>query len=304
MKNFGVEMYRFTDCDRERARYVNMLHLDTDLGVARPKMDRIVKFMGRWGYTVDVESDLRLYNDREMFLTGRDTDMLVLGSDAARRASAYYVLWCVGAGWFGIMPYWDVLWYDTGRVPEPNTERLKPHMGSVSPPLCSGPQFALDGICLAHAHIRRRDDKLALLGAYASMLGDIEGHITGLMPRARKMRSMSKKFEAFKTKVVKDRNGGPDIGLFFAALDVLRDSRNAGIHLVKNMPPAQVDRKRRRNEALLAYFERLADIYRRPLWPPVVSSRADSYLVNKWEFTLAHMAATWLAEYSELSVGS
>ena len=90
MKNFEVKMYSFADDRRERDRYVNILHLGTDLGAARPEMDRIVRRMEKWGYGVEYKTGLGLSNDREMILAGIDTDMLILGSDAARHASAHY----------------------------------------------------------------------------------------------------------------------------------------------------------------------------------------------------------------------
>lgn len=300
MVNFEAEMYRFADDRRERARYVNVLHLGTDLGAARPEMDRIVESMKNWGYVAKIKPDLILSNDRKMLLACSDTDVLVLGSDAARHASADYVLRCMRAGWFGIVPHWDVLWYGADSVTEPHTEQPKPHAGRVSQPLYSGRKFALDGICLVHSHIRRRDDEFAMRGAYVSMLREIEGYINGLVKNAWKINSMDEKFKAFKDKVTNDGHSGSDVRLFFAALDILRNSRNAGVHLVRGLPPAQVKKRRERSEKLAADFDMLANAYNRPLWPPIVSSLDDSHLINKWEFGVAHMAATWLEEYSRL----
>lgn len=50
-----------------------------------------------------------------------------------------------------------------------------------------------------------------------------------------------------------------------AARPKVRDSGNLGIHLAKNLPPGQIDKKRRRNAALHACFSRLVDICRQPL---------------------------------------
>ena len=302
MENFEAEMYSFADDKRERDRYVNMLHLGTDLNSVLPKMDRIVRYMRKLGYEVEHKRDSGPSNDREMFLAGIDTDMLILGSDAARHASARYMLWCVGAGWFGIVPYWDMLWYGTDYQQEVSEKWLKQHhMGPSALPLFSGPKFALDAVCLAHAHIRRRYDSSALRGVYVDMMREIEGRINGLVKGAWKVRNAAERIEKFKTKVANDGHSGPDVELFFAALDVLRNSRNDGAHMIKGLPQAEVNKKIRRSDALMADFDRLATTHGRPFRPPIASSKADSHFADKWESSLAHMAVAWLGEYSGLS---
>ena len=140
MSNFGVEAYRFTDRNKENARYVNMLHLGTDLDAARPEMDRIVRFMENEGYgDVEHEQNMHLLDLGSMIVAGSDTDMLVVGGDAARFKSAYYALRCASAGLFGLVTYWDVLWYGADYTPEPNLPR-------AITPLCSGREFSSDGI--------------------------------------------------------------------------------------------------------------------------------------------------------------
>lgn len=296
MANFEAEMYEFADDRRERDRYVNMLHLGTDLGTARPEMDRIVRSMGKWGYGVEHKTGVGLSNSGEMLLAGIDTDMLILGSDTTRYASARYMLWCVSVGWFGIVPYWDVLLYGTDYTPN----WLEPRVG-LNPPMCSNRKFALDGACLAHAHIRRRHDRSALSGAYIEMMREIEGRINGLVKEAWKIRTTYERFEAFKTKVADDGHRGLDINLFFAALDVLRHSRNVGAHLVRGLPQEVIEKKQEQRNESFAKFDMLAKGYGRPLWPPTTSSKADSHFADKWESSLAHMAVAWLEEYSGLS---
>ena len=303
MKNFEAEMYEFADNKRERDRYVNMLHLGTDLGTARPEMDRIVRRMGKWGYGVEHKTGLDMSDGRDLLLAGIDTDMLIMGSDTARYASARYVLWCVGVGWFGIVPHWDVLWYGTDRVPEPYAERPNPHAGLATPPLCSGHKFALDAVCLAHAHIRRRDDRSALSCTYIDMVREIEGRINGLVAGAWTIRTTYKRFEEFKGKVRSDGHSGPDVELFFAALNVLLHSRNIGAHLVRGLPQEEIKKKQETSEEMFANFDGLAKRHGRLFSPPTVSSKAESHLINKWEFSLAHMVVAWLEEYSVLSAG-
>ena len=304
MKNFEAEMYSFADDKRERDRYMNILHLSTDLDATRPEMDRIVRRMVKWGYGVEHKTGFGLSDDRGMILAGIDTDILILGSDEARFVSAYYILRCVSIGWFGIVPYWDMLWYGMDYKPEPPAQwAIQHHMGPSALPLFSGRKLALDAVCLVHAHIRRRHDRSALSGAYVEMMRDIEGRINELVKGAWKIRNADKRIEKFKAKVVNDGHDGPDVELFFAALDVLRNHRNLGAHMTKGLPPAVVEKKRRRGDALMANFDRLANTHRRPLWPPIASSKADSHFTTKWESSLAHMAVVWLEEYSKLSAG-
>lgn len=302
MENFEAEMYSFTDDKRERDRYVNVLHLGTDLGAARPEMDRIVRRMGKWGYAVKHETDVGLSNDGEMYMAGIDTDMLILGGGAARHASAYYVLRCVSMGWFGIVPYWDMLWYGTDYRQDVSEEWLKQHhMGPSALPLFSGRKFALDAVCLAHGHIRRRYDRSALSGTYVDIMRAIEGRINGLMAGAWTIRTTQTRFEEFKGRVKGDGHSGPDVELFFATLDMLLHSRNIGAHLVWGPPQEEIKRKQEQSEKMLANFDGLAKKHGRLLSPPIVSSKADSYLHEKWEYSVAHMAITWLEEYSVLS---
>ena len=304
MDNFEAEVYSFANDKRERDRYVNVLHLGTDLGAARPEMNRIVRYMRRRGYGVEHKPNVGLANDGEMHLAGIDTDMLILGGDAARHASAYYMLRCVSMGWFGIVPYWDMLWYGTDYRQEVSAEWLKQHhMGPSALPLFSGRKFALDAVCLAHAHTRRRYDSSALRGVYVDMMRDIEGRINELVKGAWTIRTTQKRLDAFKSRVKDDGHSGPDVELFFAALDMLLHSRNVGAHLVRGLPEAEVKKKQKHSEEMLANFDKIAQRYGRLLSPPIVSSKADSHFGSKWEYSVAHMTIAWLDAYSELSAG-
>lgn len=288
MANFGIEMFRFTDVSRVRARRVNILHFGTDLAAAEPEMDKIVRFMALEGY-LDVE------HERGMHPWG-DTDMLVVGSDEARFTSVHYVLWCVSIGLFGLVPYWDVLWYGTDYTPQPNL-----HVSMR--PLCSGPEFSRDATYLVHAHIRRRDDIMALRGAYNSILIEIEGQIDKMMKEKEtwKMRSVDKMKE-FKKKLEAEGHSGPEVALFFAVVDVLRNSRNVGAHPLHGMPREELDRKAALRERLAAEFGRLAKKHDRLFGPPTFASpaQADLQTVARWELCIAHMAVAWLDEYSKL----
>lgn len=135
MANFGAEAYEFTDFNWKRARYVGILYLGKDLGAARPEMDEVVRVMKKQGYDlVKHDQGVNLSDQRGMVVKGSCTAMIVISSDDARYPSVRYVPWCVSVGWFGLVPYWDVLWYGTDYVPEPNREHLGPDARIVDPP--------------------------------------------------------------------------------------------------------------------------------------------------------------------------
>ena len=298
MKNFEAETYRFVDDSRERDRYVNVLHLGIDLDAARHETDSIVEFMRRRGYEAKCMTGRSLSDDKEMFLAGRGADMFILGSDAARHESAFYMLECVGTGWFGIVPYWDMMWYGTDYNPEPPAEWFKQHqMGPSALPLFSGHKFASDAICLAHSHTRRRSSRSALSGEYIGIMRDIEGRINELIKGAWTIPKTQERVKRFKEKVKDDGHDGADVDLFFAALDVLMNSRNTGAHLIRGIPQKMVDKKVEQHHKLMADFDRLAVDCGRMFPPPIARSKADGHLISKWEYGLACMVATWLAEY-------
>ena len=303
MGNFGIEAYGFTDYGRERARHVNILHLSTDLDKVRPEMKLITKFMRKEGYEMEHERNLGLSSDRDMLLAGNATDMVIMGSDAARCGSIRYVLWCMEVGWFGIAPYWDALWYGMDGVPEPHVKPIKPNAKLSYLPLRSGREFALDGVCLLHAHIRRRDDALSLRGEYVSLLTEIEGRINRLMEEEDAWREYSTKtkFKKFKDRLVEEGRSKPEIEMLLAAVSVLRNNRNIGSHPLTGLPWEEIEKKSLESMKQTTEFRRLAKKYGRPLWPSIVlSSRACHHTATRWEYSIARMAITWLEEYSKL----
>ena len=297
MKNFDVEMYRFADDKRGMDRCVNMLHLGVDLDAARPETNRIVRFMRKQGYKAKRKTGLSLSNDGEMFLTCSDADMLILGSDKARDESARYIMRCSVSGWFGIVPYWDMLWYGTDYNPKPPVEWFEQsHATPEILPQFSDHKFAPDAVCLAHAHIRRRYNRAALSGVYIDMAREIEGYMNELVGWKRN-ESFAAKIKRFKRKVKDDGHAGIDSHLFFESLGVLRHSRNIGAHLTRGIPQKKVDEDLDLFEKLTEKFEGLVRGYGRMFLPPVPGSEADSHLRSNWECRLTHMAMTWLAEY-------
>ena len=129
---------------------------------------------------------------------------------------------------------------------------------------------------------------------------EIEDHIDTMLGTW-KTRS-TEKIETFKSKVRIDRRWGPDAELFFAAMDVIRDSRNTGSHSLRGMPEEELKRKVEQAERAKAEFHRLARKHKRPFKPPTFASPTDVDLhtVTKWEIGIAQMAIGWVDEYSKL----
>ena len=288
MANFDVEMFRFTDISRIRARHVNVLHFGTDLATTKHEMDRVAQFMMLEGY--------RDMKHKQGSQPWGDTDMLIVGSDESRSSAVKYVLWSASTGLFGLVLYWDALWYGTDYTPQSD---LPVGVG----PLCSGPKFSQDAICLAHAHIRRRDDIIALRGTHNSILVEIESRMDEMMKKDETWNMRSKdKIKKFRKKLEGEGYSGPDVDLFFAAINVLRHSRNFSSHPLRSMPQKKLNQKVEQGERFAAEFDRLAKKHNRPFVPPTFASQAqaDPHTVVRWESRIAHMAATWLDEYSKL----
>ena len=284
MGNFATEMFRFTDNSRIRSKHVNILHFGTDLDGVRHETDRIVSFMTENGFTSTHDPNPKPWSD---------ADMIIIGNDAARHEAAYYVTRFNTLGWIGLVPYWDMLWYGTDYTPQLN---LTP----IRVPLCSDRAFSMDGICLAHAHIRRRDDTIALRGAYASILTEIESHMDEMMGTWDKR--TKDKIRAFRNKITRDRRLGSDANLFFAAVDVLQKTRHIGMHPLGSIPKMNLDKKGKELESSTAEFDRLAKKYKQPFRPPqfVSNAQVDLHATTKWRFSIARMAVTWIVRYSLL----
>lgn len=288
MANFDIEMFRFTDISRISAKHVNILHFGTDLATAKPEMDQVAQFMMLEGYRdMEHKQDLRQLGD---------TDMLMVGSDGSRFSLVHYVLSCVSRGLFGLTPYWDMLWYGTDYTPQPC---LPVGVG----PLCSGPKFSQDAICLAHAHIRRRDDIMALRGAYNSILIEIERQVDKVMKGKKPWKTnFAPKMKKFRKKLEGEGHSGPEVDLFFLTIDILRHNRNIGAHSQHSISQKEFDRKVEGGKQLVAEFDRLAKKHNRAYRPPTFASQAqeDLHTGMRWELCIAHLAVAWLDEYSKL----
>ena len=121
MEDFNEETFWFTDDTRKRANHVNILHLSTDLDGVAHQTGQIVTFMTENGFAHMPATDTKSWSD---------VDMIMLGSDAARKEAAYNILWYNSFGLSGLVPYWDMLWYGTDYIPQ---FELTPSTGQNNP---------------------------------------------------------------------------------------------------------------------------------------------------------------------------
>ena len=288
MEDFRIEMFRCTDRNRVRSRYVNILHVSTDLDGMRYETNQITQFLKDVGF--DIKHELGLEPRNIM-----NVDVVIVGSESARFKDAAYLIRNIPAVFHGLMLHWDVLWYGTDDAPRP-----------VLPlnvrPLCSNNAFSMYGICLVHAHIRRRDDLSAWRGLFLTMLLAIEHYIDKMMGTWNE-RSAYKKMCKFKDRVKSDGCWGSDADLFFAAVDIIRKTRNTGSHPLSNMPGEKLKKKGDEMDELLAEFDKLAAKHDCSFRPPKFVSPVrpeHTHAQLKWLTSISQASVMWIFKYSEL----
>lgn len=283
--DFGEEMLLCTNPGGRRAKHVNILHVGTDMDGTRPEIDRIISFMKERGFSVRHKSRLDL-EDRVA------VHMVILGSEACRFEDARSIIWRISMGFLGVVPYWDILWYGTDYIPQPV-------MPAGVKPRCSNRRFSFDGIMLADAHIRRRDDVAAWDGLFIVALKEIESHMDRIMGGHDKRR-VHEKTRRFKEKVKSDKRWGPDAQLFFAAAKIIRRTRNIGAHSLANLPADEIKEGTDEGNKCIAEFDKLARKYNPPIRPPMFHppiTPACAIVHLKWLIRLTQMAITWISRY-------
>ena len=289
MAGFHIEMFRCTDSNGVRSRYVNILHVSTDLDGTCYETDRIAQFLKEMGFDIRHEQGLEPRN-------GIGVDVVIVGSETARFDDAAYLIRRIPVGFLGLVLNWDVLWYGTDGTPRHD---LPPNMQ----PLCSSNAFSTDGICLVHAHIRRRDDLPAWRGLFLTTLIAIEDYVDKMMGTWNE-HSAYKKICKFKDRVKSDGRWGSDAELFFAAVDVIRITRNMGSHPLSNLPEEKLKKEEDEMSRLLAEFDELAVKHGCPFRLPrfvTLMSPEHTHALLKWLTSLSQVAVVWIAEYSKLS---
>ena len=299
MSGFNAEMYRFRGLgmwgDHGDMR-VNMLHIGLDLAVARPQMDRLTRWMEKLGFEAERET-IQMSNDSEMYHVSHETDMIVMGCDTMKLHSARYILQCVGRGWFGLIPYWDLLLYDSDNKQGPDKVLGN---GPTKQPIRSGHKFFGDCACLTYAHIYRRNDEMMLEGFFVSKLKEVE-RCLDRWPEVSSGKCVSKKLEKFKGVVKDNGHYGRDADLFFAAANMVRNWRNTIVHGVGVKPKSKMEKGMENDQECISNFNTLADGHGPvPLKFDALSVRVDGYTIFRWMFRISHMTVAWLDEYSKL----
>ena len=284
LNNFNAEMFRFTNDNGGLYRHVNILHLAIDLKETQCETNRIVEFMNQNGFRATQELNPKSFND---------ADIVMIGSDFSHSNDAKNAVRFVALGLNGLMPYWDVLWYGTDYTPNG-------YPPSVTTPLCVGNAFSIDGIFIARAHIRRRQDFMVLRGIYVSLFLEIEERIDKMLGTSGER--LTDKIKKLKQKIKSDGREGLDADLFFAALDILRHSRHISSHTLGSKSNSKPT-----NKDLLwnstTQFDSLAKKYDRRLRPPefVSYDLPDFHTIMKWRFSMARAAYLWITEYQVIA---
>ena len=306
MTDFSVEMFR---CSRHYDGYlqeVKILHISMDLEVVQHETYKIIQYMKDEGFDVKREN----YQNPVFREEWTGTNILILGSDDGHSAQAYKLLQLVEAGLLSsVMLGWDVLLYDvsvvSGSRPVKRPAYL-PRNTSSDNILWSDRKFSLDGICLIHAHIRRRNDAAALSGLVGDAMTAVESDIDAIMgedyeKKNRQDLSIYCKIEQFKKKI--KQNGGcvSEAELFFAALDVVRKSRNIALHLI------QRDARRKKLEAYSGAILRLGQLAKKHKFDdgrgldcdiPDPSNHNAFFVHFRWLAFLTKISIVWLGEYN------
>ena len=204
---------------------------------------------------------------------------------------------------------WDVLLYDVNAVSDPKLAKRPAYLPrniNCDNILWSDRRFSLKGICLAHAHIRRRNDVTALRGLVADAMMAIESDIDDIMGEEYKKKNgqdpwVSEKVKQLRNKIEQNRGSIRQAELFFAAVDVLRESRNVAMHISQSTEAGSKKLKNYMGASLK--FDRLARKYdfndKRGLDCNIANlSVHEAFFIRfKWLVFLAKMSRVWLGEY-------
>ena len=303
MEHLDAEMYIFVVRDKTVDMDVNLLHLTTDLNAARPEMSRVVEFMTNTGYSVEVENNMSLSYDDEMYWIGHDTDVLFIGNrckDVTIDPPSHYVLRAlVMGGWFGLIPYWDVLWYGLDIVPQlPKAERYT-WTQRFHPPQRTDMSFGSFACGLLHGHILRRNDLYSICGAAVTLLSCLEVRFDRMFKDTKglgRKATFGRKFEKFQKDVLTGKEkDSKETQLFIRAVNILKDYRDVSAHDDMGMPAEWTEENRKKSADTIDNFIKYSGDERWKLWAN--DTRHTRNYAIKWRYRLAHMAAAWLDEY-------
>lgn len=279
-----AEMLYFTDEHKNSTKSVSILHASTDLESAQDAVNRLVSLMRETGFDCQRDDGIDTYRYSDV-----GVDMTIVGCDKRRHNDAiYFIQQRMARGFLSIAPELDVLWYGTDYLPRPPAG-----IGT----LCSDRNFSVEAACMIRAHSRRRDNIETQRGSCISMMVRIENIIDGMLDTWDK--NARTKIRLFENKVKKDGRWGLEAKLFFAALAVIRDARNAAAHPGDHVPPKMQQKKKKISKRLMNNFNSLANMYGRHYlkFEHDTSAPNMDYKRLKWMNGLAQVAVTWIDNY-------
>lgn len=259
--------------------WVDIVHFSSNLKTAKREMDKVVSFLTERGLDPKLEKNPLMWTDADIF---------IIGSDQANAERAGHLISYVPRV-LGIDRHWDVLAYSTEGM-------ISSKAPIIDRPLCAGPKFSIDAICMIHAHLRRRIDVGTWRSRIILIQLRIELCIDGVLGKSKQ--SFANKVENFKSRIRDDGMLGPDAELFFAAVDILRDTRNLVAHLYNS---SQKKQENDAAESIKKYdcFRELLDYYERyDICLPSISLSDSEPRSLKYHTKIANLAYDWAAAYS------
>lgn len=216
----------------------------------------------------------------------READLLFICTDRDKDEDVEYLVRTASQGLFGLVPKHEVLVSGPRRYPSP-------YGGLPHHPILLPPDFMVYGMCMIHEHIRTLHDGGAKVGRHISMMLQLEDVLqrAGVV-QASKNTVAYDKIEDFKSLLESRGHDGGETRWVFAALDLLRHTRNILGHTPP--PPNAVAGY----EKAAGELNGLAKEYGRPFGVPPESDIQDGYSSHKkWMTTLTQTTLRWIDEY-------
>ena len=281
----GLEMIRCTRTTPEdsAANTVNILHASPDIDSSEVEITRMVNFIKSRGFLVTREP-------RHEPPDWHHADVLVLGTDDRRLPNLKGVLDTLVYR-IGLVQGWDVLLYGTRS--KVTTESIPPER-----PLCSGPHFGFDGVCVLHGHIMLRDDVRFWEGFFAYMAIELETYIDRVISRPEE--TLYGKINRLESDFKEADLYGDDAELFVAAAHLLRSLRNTLTHSQRNMSVEERRKRGSETDRLFLKFGDMASAKRKSLLLGIDAYVESPHGQIKYFTRIALIARRWAYDLSKM----
>ena len=280
VKRFGVEMIRCTSRD---SRFsippkitILMFIADRKNAEQMKSWSGIRQFLEVGGYDIE---DVRTTEPRE-------ADLLFICTDRDEDEDVEYLVSTISQGLLGLAPKHEVLVSGPRRY-------ASPYGGLPNHPILLTTDFMVYGMCIIHEHIRTLHDRGAIVGRHMSMMLELEAMLEreGVVQTGKA--DASGKIDAFKSLLKSRGHDGGEARWVFAALDLLRYTRNILSHTPPHQPNTVEGYKKAAGE-----LNSLTKEYSRPFGVPPESNFQDSYgSYKKWMTSLTQITSRWIGEY-------